>query len=1025
MDRLEDALVVDVGGLKFIVQLADGAVLELAAEDADSKQAWLRTLTAASKKASSSTADHDEDESDDFFSSNPLALKKGMSVGAEGGGGSSSNVQQQKDPKQQEKQPPSIWGDIEEAVATAADEPLQPSADSARYERKASALLRAPMTHQQLQQQQRLCVLLLVTSTPATSEIESSQTKLRALLGSLGTNHGGGEAPTISELDGSVASNRGARNALFAISELRGQYPQVFVRDWDGGDQKIGAKSRRMKVDAADVLDYKFLGGFGEVQDLVDDGKFEKALVATAAGMALGGSSAGCASKHSPFKISPASIQRYCALDGRWQVQGRMLTIKGLVVTFDQGRGSARPTKQLVMGENGAIMLPSTKGGNWVAKEKCHERLIAKLHFEKEGENPIVWVRSEQSGHAKELAAAEKLITDLTSSSESSSKVAAGTDRIAKVAAASRQRKSSALGLAGRKNSSASGGGGSGGAFGESGGSGGGSGTKRRGSAANFMSMAGSSRGFQQSSSSPVDAFFDQSRNAGRKASTNVLGGIDQRKQSAVDQRKKSQLLTGVRAGERKQSSVGQRKQSWRDTAAASHRRKTRGGTVVGSDGGNGEGGGGAEQTGLGISKNQLEQLQKQHHDQVGQAVQLTGAGDAGGGSGGGSGSGGGGRVMGWKAKQQAKADAKTKGDGAVSQESTDLDLPRWKQKAQAKGYTNASARPARPFAIASGSSSDGGRGRSTKRGSGKGGFSLVGSGSGGFGEIEGALEEQMLCFGLMRFTIGTGTFSRVKYILLHFIGAECGAMHRGRGNARKSEAAKALGPCHADLVFNGKAELEEELVLGRLLQIFSSDGDLKGGGGLSIAQLKADYDRMLREAKELVERAAREKAEREAAKKKVAEEARLRKKKEEEDRARAKKIAEEKAKQAKKEAAEKAGKGGRDDGVHLAPLALDCSPPLSAEQCIAYVKDVTGPYNWLLVESAVGKGGGLTLVNAGALGSNQMSVYVKDDRVYFGLLRLAFGTGRYRRTKWAFVSWSGEKVSYVLVFVSYLSQSI
>ena len=42
------------------------------------------------------------------------------------------------------------------------------------------------------------------------------------------------------------------------------------------------------------------------------------------------------------------------------------------------------------------------------------------------------------------------------------------------------------------------------------------------------------------------------------------------------------------------------------------------------------------------------------------------------------------------------------------------------------------------------------------------------------------------------------------------------------------------------------------------------------------------------------------------------------------------------------------------------------------------------------------------------------MSVYVRDDQVYFGLLRLAFGTGRYRRTKWAFVSWSGEKMPFM-----------
>jgi hypothetical protein len=53
-----------------------------------------------------------------------------------------------------------------------------------------------------------------------------------------------------------------------------------------------------------------------------------------------------------------------------------------------------------------------------------------------------------------------------------------------------------------------------------------------------------------------------------------------------------------------------------------------------------------------------------------------------------------------------------------------------------------------------------------------------------------------------------------------------------------------------------------------------------------------------------------------------------------------------------------------------------------------------------------------LRLVNAGSKGINQMASIVKDTEVYFGIIRVAFGTGRFRRTKWVFVSWSGDKVS-------------
>lgn len=42
------------------------------------------------------------------------------------------------------------------------------------------------------------------------------------------------------------------------------------------------------------------------------------------------------------------------------------------------------------------------------------------------------------------------------------------------------------------------------------------------------------------------------------------------------------------------------------------------------------------------------------------------------------------------------------------------------------------------------------------------------------------------------------------------------------------------------------------------------------------------------------------------------------------------------------------------------------------------------------------------------------MVKWLEDDQFYYGLLRLGFGTGRFRRTKWVFVCWSGPKVSLV-----------
>lgn len=52
--------------------------------------------------------------------------------------------------------------------------------------------------------------------------------------------------------------------------------------------------------------------------------------------------------------------------------------------------------------------------------------------------------------------------------------------------------------------------------------------------------------------------------------------------------------------------------------------------------------------------------------------------------------------------------------------------------------------------------------------------------------------------------------------------------------------------------------------------------------------------------------------------------------------------------------------------------------------------------------------------VNAGSLSVPEMSKWLAEDAFYFGLVRLGFGTGRFRRTKWVFVVWSGPKVPHV-----------
>jgi hypothetical protein len=52
--------------------------------------------------------------------------------------------------------------------------------------------------------------------------------------------------------------------------------------------------------------------------------------------------------------------------------------------------------------------------------------------------------------------------------------------------------------------------------------------------------------------------------------------------------------------------------------------------------------------------------------------------------------------------------------------------------------------------------------------------------------------------------------------------------------------------------------------------------------------------------------------------------------------------------------------------------------------------------------------------VNSGSLSAPEMVKWLKDDQSCFGLLRMGFGSGRFRRTKWIFLVWSGSKVGMV-----------
>jgi len=71
------------------------------------------------------------------------------------------------------------------------------------------------------------------------------------------------------------------------------------------------------------------------------------------------------------------------------------------------------------------------------------------------------------------------------------------------------------------------------------------------------------------------------------------------------------------------------------------------------------------------------------------------------------------------------------------------------------------------------------------------------------------------------------------------------------------------------------------------------------------------------------------------------------------------------------------------------------------------------GCFNWLLL-SPSDKPGELPLLNAGSLSVPELVSSLKEDDLCFGLLRLGFGSGRFRRVKWVSLTWSGPSVGAV-----------
>jgi len=124
--------------------------------------------------------------------------------------------------------------------------------------------------------------------------------------------------------------------------------------------------------------------------------------------------------------------------------------------------------------------------------------------------------------------------------------------------------------------------------------------------------------------------------------------------------------------------------------------------------------------------------------------------------------------------------------------------------------------------------------------------------GAGGVEELSGALDDSMVCWGLLRFQVGSGTYARNKMVIIHFNGEDTPAVLRGRLNARTKEATSILGDAHASVEVKRKDEVSVEWLCERVLPFITSDD-----GDYSVSKLKAEYEKQIRENEKQQKRAS------------------------------------------------------------------------------------------------------------------------------------------------------------------------
>jgi len=231
--------------------------------------------------------------------------------------------------------------------------------------------------------------------------------------------------------------------------------------------------------------------------------------------------------------------------------------------------------------------------------------------------------------------------------------------------------------------------------------------------------------------------------------------------------------------------------------------------------------------------------------------------------------------------------------------------------------------------------------------------FTVVGRGMAGLEDMKEILDDRKVWYGLFKVQIGSGNFMRTKQIFINFLGEKCTAMKRGRAVRLRPFAEKALGYSNASVTFHSQEDCTYEGFWTQVGNIFATDHLNVKKKGWSWEKAKLEYEKKM-----------------------------ARKKKE----------------------------------IEVAKLNAPIRPKKKVNrvaEILSILREDMGWVNWVLFKPRQKK---LVLFSPNSYGDGsiyRMRLLLQkeaQDKVLYGLIRMAFGIQPYRRTHYVMFHWVGEK---------------